>query len=104
MPKGGRKLHKADWRAACIQGVDNVARFRCGVEPIGIKAHHAKARGRPAKGIGQMPAMVFSQIKIIHGARDIEIRIGIKAARKAEALIAQIAFHLEIRIKAKGLA
>ena len=103
MPERGRQLDKADRRAAGIEGVNNIARLGCGVEPISIETDEAKARGRPAKGIGELPAMIFCQIKIIHRACNIEIGIGIKSAREAQPLMAQIAFNLKIRVKAKGL-
>ena len=46
--------------------------------------------------------MVCREIEIVHGAGHVEIGIGVEAINKAQALVAQIAFHLEIGIEAEG--
>jgi hypothetical protein len=82
--------------------MDDHARFGGGIEPVGVEAHDAEARAAAAKRIGEQPAMLFRQIEIIGRARDVEIGIGVVAIDEADALVPQIAFHLEIGIEAEA--
>jgi hypothetical protein len=46
--------------------------------------------------------MVRGEIEIIHRAGDVEIGIGVEPVDEAQALMAQIALDLEVRIEAEG--
>src|SRR5206468_9542730 len=46
--------------------------------------------------------MVAGDVEIVHRARQIEIAVGVEALDKGRALIAQIAFDLEIRVEREG--
>ena len=87
-----------------LRAIDQLlARFGGGIEPICIKTDETEARLARPESIGQPSAAFVRQIKIGHGAGDIEVRIGIKPSGEAGALIAQIAFHLKIGIEAEAL-
>jgi hypothetical protein len=47
--------------------------------------------------------MLGGQVEIVHGARDIEIAVGVEAVDEGGALVAQIALHLEVGVEAEGL-
>ena len=46
--------------------------------------------------------MVRGEIEIIHGAGDVEIGVGVEAIDEAQALMAEIALHLEVGVEAEG--
>ena len=48
---------------------------------------------------GQDLAMAFAKIEVIHRARDVEIAVGIEAIDERRALMAQIAFDLEVGVE-----
>ena len=82
--------------------MDNTARLRCWVQPVAIETDETKPRFCRGKSLGQHAIMRFGQIEIVHRTGDVEIRIGIETVDKAQPLIAQIAFHLKICVKAKA--
>ena len=84
------------------ESVDDLPAFPGGEEPIAGEGDDAEAGFCLLKGFGQYAAMLSKKVKIIHGAGDVEIGIGVKAVHKAEALMAQIAFHLKVGVKAEG--
>ena len=55
-----------------------------------------------AKACGSDPLMLGREIEIIHRACDVEIGIGVEPVDKSAALMAQIAFDLEIGVKPIG--
>ena len=80
-----------------------MAALACRIEPVAVEADEAEARGGPGEGIGQPSAMLFRKIEIIHRAGDIEIAVRVEPPGEAAALVAQIAFDLEIGIEAEAL-
>ena len=84
-----------------IESMDDFPAFRRGVEPVGVEADQTKACMRVGEGISQLSAMLFGDVEIIHRAGDEQIAVGVKPLGEPGALIAQIAFHLEIRVEAK---
>ena len=55
-----------------------------------------------AKAAARSPPWSGREIEIVHRAADVEIGVGVEALDEAAALMAQIAFHLEIRPEAEG--
>ncbi len=46
--------------------------------------------------------MVGGEVEIVHGARDVEIGIGVEALDEGRSLVAQIALDLEVGVEAEG--
>ena len=44
--------------------------------------------------------MIFHQVEIVHGTGNVEIGVRIKPIDKINALIAEVALYLKIRVKA----
>src|SRR4029077_19793636 len=62
----------------------------------------AEARARALKGVGEHAAMIRGKIEIIHGTGNVEIGVGVEPVYEAQALIAEIALHLEVGVEAEG--
>ncbi len=58
MPIGRGQFDEAHRRGDGVQRVDDRPRFSRSIEPVGIEADRAEARGRSPEGIGQPPAIV----------------------------------------------
>ena len=63
--------------------------------------HHAEPGLDAAKRFRQHAIMVGGDVEIVHRPGQIEIAVGIEPLDKGRALIAQIAFDLEIRVERK---
>ena len=61
-----------------------------------------KRVGVPLKALASYAAMVGGEVEIIHGARDVEIGVGIEAVDEGRALVAQIALDLEVGVEAEA--
>ena len=57
---------------------------------------------RALEGVGQHVAMLGGEVEIVHGARDVEIGVGVEAVDEGRALMAQIALDLEVGVEAEG--
>ena len=57
---------------------------------------------RALEGVGQHAAVVGREVEIIHGARHVEIGIGVEPLDEAAALVAQVALDLEIGVEGEG--
>ena len=67
-----------------------------------VKETRQKRVLRALEGVGEHAAMIRGEIEIIHGARDVEIGVGVEPVDEAQALIAEIALHLEVGVEAEG--
>ncbi len=99
VPLVGDDLGERDARAAGIERMHDGARIRGRKQPVRGERDHAEARRRPLEGIGEHAVAVRREIEIVHRAGQIEIGVGIEALDEADALVAQIALHLEIGIE-----
>ena len=68
-------------------------------QPVTGEGHNAEARFGIGKCLSKLSVMFCRNVKIIHGAGDVEITIGVKAFHKSESLMAQVTFNLEISFK-----
>ena len=78
------------------------ARIGGGKQPIGGEGNQAEARARALEGARENAAVIGREVEIIHGARDVEIRVRVEALDEAHPLVAQIAFDLEIGVEREG--
>ncbi len=46
-----------------------------------------------------MPPCSAREIEVVHGARDVEIGVGVEPVDEGGALVAQVALYLEVCIK-----
>ena len=86
-------------RAAGIECMHDRAGLRGRKQPVAGERHHAEARARAAPGFRQHSIVIGGDVKIIHRARQVEIAVGVEALDEGRALMAQIAFHLEVGIE-----
>ena len=98
----GFDLHEADIGRLAGQRHHQIARILRREQPVAGKGDDAEAYLRAGEGLGQIAVVVGGEIEIIHRARDVEIRIGVKAVDEGIALMTQIAFDLEIGLKPIG--
>ena len=98
----GLDLDEADIGGNRVQRMHDLAALLGGEQPVAGEGHEAEARARAGKGVGQHAAMVGGEVEIVHGARDVEIGVGVEAIDEAQALMAQIALHLEVGVEAEG--
>ena len=103
MAEGTGEFDEAGLRAAGIEGVDDQAGFRRGVEPVRIEADQAETRPGLGKGPGEAAAMILRYVIIVHGPGDVEIAVGVEPFDEAQPQVAEIGFHLEIGVEAEGL-
>ncbi len=61
---------------------------------------------RAAEGVRELAAVLGLEVEIVHGARDVEIAVGVEAIDEGRALVAQVALDLEIGVEREraGLA
>src|SRR5664280_1883747 len=97
----GDDLGERDACARSIERMHDGARFRGRKQPVAGERNHAETRGRALERIRQHAVVVGGEIEIVHGARQIEIRIGVETLDERDALVAQVRFDLEIRIERK---
>ena len=95
----GLDLGERHPRAGGVERMHQRARFRGREQPVGGERHHAEARLDAAKSFRQHAVMVGGDVEIIHRPRQIEIAVGVEPLDKGRALVAQIAFDLEIRVE-----
>ena len=98
----GLELDEADIGGDRIQRMHDLPALLGGEQPVAGERDEAEARLGAEKGVGEHPAMVGREVEIVHGARDVEIGIGVEAIDEAQALMAQIALHLEVGVEAEG--
>ncbi len=79
-----------------------MAAFRRRIKPVAGERNDAKAHLGAGEGLGQHPAVPRRQVEIVHRPGDVEIGIGVEPFDERDALVAQVAFHLEIGIEAEG--
>src|SRR3546814_15488889 len=103
MAERAGQFDEARLRAAGVEGMDDQAGLRRGIEPVRVEADEAEARLRRREGPGQAAAMILRYVIIVHGAGDVEIGIGVEPLDEAQPLVAKIGFHLEIGVEAEGL-
>ena len=95
----GDDFGERDPRAAGVERMHDGARFRRRKQPVAGEGDHAEARRAPLERIGEHAVVVAGEIEIVHRAREIEIGIGVEALDERDALVAQIALHLEIGVE-----
>jgi len=98
----GFDLDEGDGRAGRVQRVDDRAALLGRKQPVAGERDQAEAGFRAGKGIGQPAAMVGGEVEIVHGPRHVEIGIGVETVDESHALMAQIAFDLEVGVEAEG--
>ena len=98
----GLELDEADIGGDRVQRVHDLPALLGREQPVAGERDQAEPRLGALEGVGQHAAMVRGQIEIIHGAGDVEIGVGVEAVDEAQALMAQIALHLEIGVEAEG--
>ena len=76
-------------------------RFRGRKQPVRRERHHAEPGLDAAKRLRQHAVMIGGDVEIIHRPRQIEIAVGVEPLDKGRALVAQIAFDLEIGVERK---
>lgn len=104
MAESTGQFDKTRRRSCCIERMNDSPRLTGWIKPVSIKADQAETRFRPFKRMSQSAAMGLSKIKIIHRPGYVEIAVGIKTVDKADPLMPQIAFDLEVGVKTKCLA
>src|SRR6188472_3769827 len=92
-------FRKRNPRASGIEGMHDGARFRRWEQPVRGERDHAKTRRCVFESVRQYAAAIRGKIEIVHRARKIEVGICVEALDEAAALVAQVAFDLEIRIE-----
>src|SRR5262245_31956909 len=70
-------------------------------QPVGRERDETEARLGAAEGVGEHAVMIRSDIEIVHGACDVEIRVGVEAIDEAQSLVAQITLYLEVGVEAE---
>ena len=95
----GDDLGERHARPAGVQRMHDGARVGGREQPVRRERDHAEPRRRPLPGIRQYAAAVLREIEIVHRAGQIEIRVGVEPLDEADALVAQIALHLEIGVE-----
>ena len=86
----GRDFGERHARTGGIERVHDGAGFGRGEQPIAGERNDAKACRRRAKRVGSDAIVVVREIEIVHGPRQVQVRIGIKAFNKSDALVPQI--------------
>jgi hypothetical protein len=84
---------------AAFERMHDGARIRRREQPVGGEGDHAEAGLGPPEGLGQHAAVVGREVEIVHGARDVEIRVGVEALDEGDALVAQVALDLELGVE-----
>ncbi len=92
-------LDEADVGGHCIERVHDGAALACRVEPVARERHHAEARLGALEGVGQHVAVFRGEVEVIHRAGDVEVAVGVKAIDERRALVAEVAFHLEVGVE-----
>ena len=95
-------LDEADIGGDGVERLDHGAALAGREQPVAGEGEEAESHRRAAEGIGQHAALLRRQVEIIHGPGDVEIGIGVEPVDEARALMAQIAFDLEIGVEAIG--
>ena len=95
----GDDFGKRHPRARGVERMHDGAGFRGWEQPVAGERNHTEPGLRALESIGQHATGIRRHIEVIHGPRQIEIRIGVKAVDERRALVAQIGFHLEIRVE-----
>src|SRR3546814_5555973 len=88
MAERAGQFDEARLRAAGVEGMDDQAGLRRGIEPVRVEADEAEARLRRREGPGQAAAMILRYVIIVHGAGDVEIGIGVEPLDEAQPLVA----------------
>src|SRR3546814_57951 len=68
MAERAGQFDEARLRAAGVEGMDDQAGLRRGIEPVRVEADEAEARLRRREGPGQAAAMILRYVIIVHGA------------------------------------
>lgn len=97
MTEDAVEFQVGDMSARFQHGTDNLATLAGREQPVAAVGRNKKSSIGPTKGFAQL-AEPLSQIKVIHGAGQIEIAVRIKSLDKPFALIMQVAFDLEFRL------
>ncbi len=95
-------LDEGDGGACRVEGMHDLAAFGGRKEPVAGEGNQAKARLAVAERLGKAPAMIGGEVEIVHRARHVEVGIRIETIDEGHALVAQIAFDLEVRVEAEG--
>src|SRR5215469_14009365 len=98
----GDDLGEGDARPAGIEGMHDGARIGGREQPVRGERNHAEAGRGFLEGICQHAVEIRRQIEIVHGAGEIEIRVGVEALHEADTLVAQIALDLEVGVEREG--
>ena len=56
----------------------------------------------PLERLGEHAAVIGGEVEIVHGAREVEIGVGVEALDEGDALVAQVALDLEIGVEREG--
>src|SRR5215467_3204953 len=92
-------LGKGDAGAASVERVHDRARIRGREQPVGRERYHTEAGRRALEGVGENAVVIRSDVEIVHRTGEIEIGIGVEALDERDALVAQIALHLEVGVE-----
>ena len=102
MPLVGLDLDEADIGGDRVEGMDQGPAFGGRKQPIAGERDDAEAWLGAGERSRQRSAMLGGEVEIIHRPRDVEVGVGVEPVDKRAALMAQIAFDLEIGVETVG--
>src|SRR5215469_10111662 len=98
----GRNLDKADIGRRSIQCVDDLSALEGREKPVAGERDDAKPRACSLERVRQRTVVFGREVEIVHCTGDVEIGVRVEAVDKRAALMAKIAFDLEIGVEAIG--
>src|SRR4051812_39250795 len=96
----GDNFDKTYVRGDGVQGTHNCAALRRWEQPIGRKRDEAESHRRAFECRRKNPIVFRREVEVVHGARDVEIGVGVKPVDERVALMAQITLYLKIGVEA----